>query len=167
MIRVGEIIAAKWWQGPFNPSGRYIASSLGIPSTWYPGQTFSAAASTYRAVCDCCNYNEKNPLAPEKDTRIPCRDLDRNIGCGIHGSKRIETPGFLISRPTLGLVALFGTVIEAQKGYRAEFGRVFALRNRHLAEMYGVPCLTRSEMQHILEEENKKWISESHNASSK
>lgn len=81
---------------------------------------------------------------------------DRNCSCGIYAHKD-KMAGYHPSPPNRawGKVALWGRVIEHERGYRAEYAYPVELNcadaklAKQLAKAYGVPCYGPAEVTHV------------------
>jgi hypothetical protein len=138
----GPIIAYRAWA----VSGNYLTGiGSGHGQLWHPGQPL-------KAVCLASGPSHANPPPLSK------------CSCGIYALKRTEIG--MEDSQVFGKVALWGTVIEHEGGYRAEYAYPFAFIVPTVTlVMPGFPqppseILALAERYGIRVESSVEWISE-------
>ncbi len=161
-IKVGSILGIRGWETheffyPPSRPGLYSGlSALRGTKRWEPGQTHEAFPCKSVSHCGAC-----------PGTQAPCILWDVpgvRIRCGIHATRTVdlyERFNNIYSAPltVIGIIEMFGRVVECEYGWRAEKARVWMLGSHHLmssalAEMYCVPLVRHSALNAIIEEAN-------------
>lgn len=117
-------------------------------SPWYPGET---------KLADCTqHYLGGDYVAPDRLVDTSYHPLahthdetpHERCTCGIYGYKRDVVPSEVWnSGYHLGIAEIWGKIIVAEQGYRAQYGRIRAFVDApaNIAQDYGVPNLPTVE----------------------
>lgn len=114
-------------------------------SPWEPGRMKRAHCSQLSRY-----YNDNSEWFyrrwPDALLHDGCDIPFHSCTCGIYGMKRDYVPELMYLRDVLGIAEVWGNIIVAERGYRAQYARIRALIDApEVALDYGVPNLPSIE----------------------
>lgn len=160
-VKVGAILGIRGWEIDrafrvgFTDSKLRLKSCLSVDGIWEPNTVRVARTHKDLAGCDDC-----------PGTSAPCiaTGFTGYCRCGIYAVKAVELfnrHNSICSTPItiLGIISMFGRVVECEWGWRTEKATIHTIANNHskskfAAENYGVLLVPLSDLDHIVAEAN-------------